>query len=112
MAEVKHLARGKKPPKTANSVIVHVKERGSAQIKSSNRAITVIHVLKMDADALTPKVQVLARELAPRRVNAIASDSAASIDAALAYLNAADGVTGQYLQLDDAGAGPVVSPPA
>ena len=57
MAEVKHLARGKKPQKTANSIIIQVKERGSAEIKSSNRAITVIHVLKMDADALIADMQ-------------------------------------------------------
>ncbi len=56
-------------------------------------------------------VQGLARESAPRRVNAIASDNAAAIGAALTYLNAAGGVTGQYLQLDDAGASPVVLPP-
>ena len=57
-------------------------------------------------------VQGLARELAPRRVNALASDSEAAIAAALAYLEGAAGLTGQYLPLDDAGAGPVVLPPA
>ena len=55
-------------------------------------------------------VQILAREHAPARVNALAGGNAAAIAAALAYLGAADGVTGQYLPLDDAGAGPVVLP--
>lgn len=53
-------------------------------------------------------VQTLAREHAPARVNAIAGADEAAIAAALAYLEAADGVTGQYLPLDDAGAGVVV----
>ena len=53
-------------------------------------------------------VQALAREHAPARVNAVAGGNATSIAAALAYLDAADGVTGQYLVLDDLGAGPVV----
>ncbi|PLK26577.1 Rossmann fold domain-containing protein [Novosphingobium sp. TH158] len=53
-------------------------------------------------------VQSLARELAPRRINAIASDDESAIEAALAYLAAADGVTGQYLALDSAGAGKVI----
>ena len=57
-------------------------------------------------------LQALAREHAPARVNAIAGGNLAAIKAALSYLNAADGVTGQYLQLDDAGAGPVVLPSA
>ena len=56
-------------------------------------------------------VQALAREHAPARVNAIAGGGAAARAAALAYLNAADGVTGQYLQLDDAGADLVISSP-
>ena len=53
-------------------------------------------------------VQTLAREHVPARVNALAGGSAASIAAGLAYLEAAEGVTGQYLPLDDAGAGAVV----
>ncbi|MFM5917864.1 MAG: Rossmann fold domain-containing protein [Novosphingobium sp.] len=53
-------------------------------------------------------VQTLAREHAPARVNAVAGTGEAAIAAAIAYLEAADGVTGQYLPLDDAGAGPVV----
>ena len=55
-------------------------------------------------------VQTLAREHAPARVNAIAGGSASAIKAALTYLSAADGVTGQYLLLDDLGAGLVVEP--
>ena len=54
-------------------------------------------------------VQMLAREHAPRRVNAVASDDPAGIAAALDYLGAAGGITGQYLPLDSAGAGAVVS---
>ena len=54
-------------------------------------------------------VQSLARELAPQRVNALASDSEKALSAALTYLNSAEGVTGQLLQLDDTGAGEVLS---
>jgi len=50
-------------------------------------------------------VQSLAREHAPARINAVASDDEVGIAAALAYLAAADGVTGQYLPLDSVGAG-------
>ncbi len=50
-------------------------------------------------------VQTLALENAPARVNAVASDDPAGITAALAYLAAADGITGQYLPLDSVGAG-------
>ena len=53
-------------------------------------------------------VQTLAREHAPQRVNGVAGGSAASIAAAQAYLDTAAGVTGQYLPLDDEGAGAVV----
>lgn len=53
-------------------------------------------------------VQGLAREHAPRRVNAVASDDEAAIAAAARYLGAAAGVTGQYVVLDDVGAGEVV----
>ena len=50
-------------------------------------------------------VQTLARENAPARLNAIASDDPAAIAEALDYLGAADGITGQYLPLDSVGAG-------
>jgi hypothetical protein len=49
-------------------------------------------------------VQQLARDHAPLRVNAVASDDDEAIAAALAYLGGADGVTGQYLPLDGNGA--------
>lgn len=49
-------------------------------------------------------VQGLAREWAPLRVNAVAGDAAA-VAAAEHYLAGAPGVTGQYLELDGAGAG-------
>jgi hypothetical protein len=54
-------------------------------------------------------VQSLARARAPRRVNAVASVDEAAIDEAARYLDAADGVTGQYLVLDSHGAGEVLS---
>jgi hypothetical protein len=50
-------------------------------------------------------VQGLAREHAPIRVNAVASDDEAAIAAALDYLAQAAGVTGQYWPLDASGAG-------
>ena len=54
-------------------------------------------------------VQELARMIAPRRVNAVAGGIASTVAAAAAYLAAAPGVTGQYLPLDDNGAGTVLS---
>ncbi len=57
-------------------------------------------------------VQALARDHAPIRVNALVSNSEPAIAAALAYIGTADGVTGQLLELDDTGAGEVVSSPA
>ena len=53
-------------------------------------------------------VQALARQRVPWRVNAVASDDEAAIAAALAYLEAAPGVTGQYFALDGGGAGSVL----
>ena len=53
-------------------------------------------------------VQQLARERAPDRVNAVAGGGAAAVASAQAYLAAAPGLTGQLLDLDDLGAGPVV----
>jgi hypothetical protein len=53
-------------------------------------------------------VQQLAREHAPRRINAIASDDPAAIESACRWLETAPGVTGQYLPLDGNGAAPVV----
>jgi hypothetical protein len=47
----------------------------------------------------------LARAAAPARVNVIASDEPAAIASALAFLESAPGVTGQYLPLDGEGAG-------
>lgn len=49
-------------------------------------------------------VQGLARKWAPLRVNSVAGDAAA-VAAAEHYLAGAPGVTGQYLELDGAGAG-------
>lgn len=53
-------------------------------------------------------VQSLARQFAPVRINAVASDDEGAIQAAIAYLVRAEGVTGQYLALDGAGAGEVI----
>jgi hypothetical protein len=53
-------------------------------------------------------VQGLARQHAPLRVNGVESDDDVAINAAAAYLASADGVTGQFLPLDGAGAGKVV----
>ena len=54
-------------------------------------------------------VQGLARQHAPGRVNALASDDETAIAAALKYLAAAEGVTGQYLPLDGNGAEALLS---
>ncbi len=57
-------------------------------------------------------VQQLAREYAPLRVNALVSDDETAIVAAAAYLERTDGVTGQMLILDGAGAEEVIVSPA
>lgn len=54
-------------------------------------------------------VRELARQAAPRRVNALESVDEAAIAAAARYLELAPGVTGQLLPLDGNGAGPVQS---
>jgi hypothetical protein len=54
-------------------------------------------------------VQQLARDAAPLRVNGLAGGDAAAVAAAVAYLAAAPGVTGQVLVLDGDGAGEVHS---
>lgn len=54
-------------------------------------------------------VQSLAREYAPRRVNAICGPVGVAIVAAERFLASAEGLTGQYVTLDSAGAGPVLS---
>jgi hypothetical protein len=54
-------------------------------------------------------VQQLARDHAPGRVNALASDDEAAIAAAVRYIETAEGLTGQYLPLDGNGAGSVLS---
>ena len=53
-------------------------------------------------------VQALAREYAPARVNALSGGDEAAIAAALAYLEAAEGVTGQFIPLAEQSAGPVL----
>ena len=49
---------------------------------------------------LQAAVQSLAREAAPKRVNAVAGPGPSPIDDALAYLAGAPGVTGQVLVVD------------
>lgn len=53
-------------------------------------------------------VGALGRAFAPRRINAVASDNEAAIASSLAFLAGAEGLTGQYLPMDDAGAGAVL----
>ena len=50
-------------------------------------------------------VQGLAREHAPIRINAVASNDPAAVAEAAAFMARAPGVTGQYLLLDGNGAG-------
>ena len=47
----------------------------------------------------------LARAAAPKRVNAIAGNDRQAIDATLAWLDQASGITGQLLAVDGTGAG-------
>ena len=54
-------------------------------------------------------VQALAREQAPRRVNALVGDDEAAIRQAATFLETAAAITGQLLMLDGAGSNPVVS---
>ena len=53
-------------------------------------------------------VQTLAAARAPARINGLASDDAAALAATETYLDSAPGLTGHYLELDGAGAGPVL----
>ncbi|WP_296679081.1 Rossmann fold domain-containing protein [Novosphingobium sp.] len=55
-------------------------------------------------------IQSLARARVPGRVNGLSGGCPATVDAALAYLSNAPGLTGQYLVLDDSGAGAVLPP--
>ena len=54
-------------------------------------------------------VQMLARALAPLRVNAVSGGSGAAVGAAADYLARAPGLTGQLISLDDEGAGAVLA---
>ena len=53
-------------------------------------------------------VQGLAREYAPKRINAVASVDDTAITAAESYLAGAPGVSGQYWALDGSGAGSAI----
>jgi hypothetical protein len=54
-------------------------------------------------------VQSLARQYAPLRINAVASDDERAIAGTSKYLAGAEGVTGQYLPLDGNGANALLS---
>jgi hypothetical protein len=54
-------------------------------------------------------VQMLARSLAPKRLNAVSGNSGKAIIAATEYLARAPGLTGQLISLDDEGAGAVIA---
>ncbi len=53
-------------------------------------------------------VQLLARAVAPHRINAVSGGSPAAVDAAAEYFQRAPGLTGQLISLDDSGAGAVL----
>lgn len=53
-------------------------------------------------------VQLLARAVAPRRINAVSGGSPTAVDAASDYFQRAAGLTGQLISLDDSGAGAVL----
>ena len=53
-------------------------------------------------------VRGLARRFAPARVNAVAGEDGPAIEAAIAYIDRAPGVTGQLLPVDGTGAGPML----
>lgn len=52
-------------------------------------------------------VATLARSIAPARINGLAADDEAAMAASLAWVEAAEGVTGQYFVLDGQGAGKI-----
>lgn len=53
-------------------------------------------------------VQMLARAIAPRRINGVSGGSEQAIGAAADYFRRAPGLTGQLISLDDSGAGAVL----
>ncbi|MEY4159927.1 MAG: hypothetical protein RLZZ136_548 [Pseudomonadota bacterium] len=53
-------------------------------------------------------IATLAREKAPARINAVASDNEAAIAAAATYFAAAPAITGHYFALDGTGAGSLI----
>ncbi|MCZ8325983.1 MAG: hypothetical protein O9283_12040 [Sphingomonadaceae bacterium] len=57
-------------------------------------------------------LQMLARAIIPRRINAVSGGSDTAIGAAADYLARAPGLTGQLISLDDEGAGAVLPPPS
>lgn len=50
-------------------------------------------------------VQMLARAIVPRRINAVSGGDEGAVTAAAGYIAAAPGVTGQVIALDQRGAG-------
>lgn len=53
-------------------------------------------------------IAMLARAMVPQRINALSAVDDTAIASAIAYLEAAPGLTGQYLPLDGAGADDVI----
>ena len=85
----------------------HGEWRGRAQSLLDQRDVLAVVLPPAPYDHADWR-RAAARDLAraaPKRVNVIASDDERAITAALAYLTAAPGVTGQYLPLDGHGAG-------
>lgn len=80
------------------------------RLAGGESAITLIFAPAAHAhrDWREAAIATLAREQAPNRINGIASDDEPAIAAALAYLDSAGGITGQFLPLDSVGAGSVL----
>jgi hypothetical protein len=78
-----------------------------AQLAGGSDSLTVIFAPASHAhkDWRAAAIATLAREKAPQRINAVASDDEAAIAAAAAYFVAAPAITGHYFALDGAGAG-------
>jgi hypothetical protein len=56
-------------------------------------------------------VQMLARALAPLRVNGVSGGGGQAVAASAEYIDRAPGLTGQLISIDDAGAGAVIPLP-
>ena len=82
------------------------RDRAQALLEREEALVIVVPSAPYDhTDWRRAAARDLARAVAPKRVNLLAGDNEPVIAAALAYLAAAPGVTGQYLPLDGHGAG-------